>query len=227
MQLTYYGQSCFVVEVNKKKILFDPFIQPNPHAKHINTDEIKADYIFLSHGHGDHVADAISIAKHTGATCVGAAEVASWFEKNGIKKVHPLNHGGPIKFDFGEVRAVNAVHSSSFPDGSYAGNPLGFVITSTEGDFYYAGDTALTMDMQLIPRWANLDFAVLPIGGNYTMDVADAIVAAEFINCNTIVGVHYNTFDIIKIDTSKAMADFKAAGKTLLLPGIGETIEVG
>jgi len=226
MQLTYYGQSCFVVEVNKKKILFDPFIQPNPHAKHINTDEIKADYIFLSHGHGDHVADAIAIAKRTDATGVGAAEVAGWFEKNGIKKVHPLNHGGPVKFDFGEVRAVNAVHSSSFPDGSYAGNPLGFVITSTEGNFYYAGDTALTMDMQLIPRWAKLNFAVLPIGGNYTMDVADAIVAAEFINCNTIVGVHYNTFDIIKIDTEKALADFKAAGKTLVLPEIGETIEV-
>ena len=226
MQLTYYGQSCFMVEVNKKKILFDPFIQPNPHAKHINADEIKTDYIFLSHGHGDHVADAIAIAKRTHATGVGAAEVAGWLEKNGIKKVHPLNHGGPVKFDFGEVRAVNAVHSSSFPDGSYAGNPLGFVITSTEGNFYYAGDTALTMDMQLIPRWAKLNFAVLPIGGNYTMDVADAIVAAEFINCNTIVGVHYNTFDIIKIDTEKALADFKAAGKTLVLPEIGETIEV-
>jgi len=226
MKLTYYGQSCFLVEVNKRRILFDPFIEHNPHAKHIDADEIKADYIFLSHGHGDHVADAIRIAKNTGATCVGAAEVAHWFEKNGIKKVHPLNHGGPVKFDFGEVRAVNAVHSSSFPDGSYAGNPLGFVITSTEGNFYYAGDTALTMDMQLIPRWAKLNFAVLPIGGNYTMDVADAIVAAEFVNCDTITGVHYNTFDIIKIDIEKALADFKTAGKTLLLPGIGETIHI-
>jgi L-ascorbate metabolism protein UlaG (beta-lactamase superfamily) len=226
MQLTYFGQSCFLVEVNRKRILFDPFIKPNPHAKHINVGEIKADYIFLSHGHGDHVADAIEIAKQTGATCVGAAEVAGWFGKNGIQKVHPLNHGGPISFDFGTARAVNAIHSSSFPDGSYAGNPLGFVITSPEGNFYYAGDTALTMDMQLIPRWAKLDFAVLPIGGNFTMDVADAIVAAEFINCNTIVGVHYNTFDIIKIDTEKAVADFKAAGKTLLLPAIGEMIEV-
>src|SRR5262249_11872026 len=137
-----------------------------------------------------------------------------------------LNHGGPVKIDFGKVRAVNAVHSSSFSDGSYAGNPLGFVINSTEGNFFYAGDTALTMDMQLISRWAEVNFAVLPIGGNYTMDVADAIVAAEFINSHTIVGVHYNTFDIIKIDTEKALADFKAAGKTLLLPKIGETIEI-
>jgi L-ascorbate metabolism protein UlaG (beta-lactamase superfamily) len=215
-----------MVNVNDKKILFDPFITPNPHAKHINVDEIKPEYIFLSHGHGDHVADAIAIAKKSGATCVGAAEVAGWLGKNGIEKVHPLNHGGPIDFDFGTVRAVNATHSSSFPDGSYAGNPLGFVFVTDAGNFYYAGDTALAMDMQLIPRWAKLDFAVLPIGGNYTMDVADAIIAAEFINCNTIVGVHYNTFDIIKIDTNKAVEDFKAAGRTLLLPAIGETIDV-
>jgi L-ascorbate metabolism protein UlaG (beta-lactamase superfamily) len=215
-----------MVNVNGKKILFDPFITPNPYAKHINVDEIQPDYIFLSHGHGDHVADAVAIAKETGATSVAAAEVAGWLGKNGIEKVHPLNHGGPIAFDFGKVRAVNATHSSSFPDGSYAGNPLGFVFTTDAGNFYYAGDTALTMDMQLIPRWAKLDFAVLPIGGNYTMDVADAIIAAEFINCSTIVGVHYDTFDIIKIDKGKAVEDFKAAGKTLLLPAIGETIDV-
>ncbi len=227
MRLTYYGQSCFMVHVSDKKILFDPFISPNPNAKHINIDEIKPDYIFLSHGHGDHVADAVAIAKKSGAACVGAAEVAGWLNKNGVEKVHPLNHGGPVAFDFGKARAVNATHSSSFPDGSYAGNPLGFVFTTDAGNFYYAGDTGLTMDMQLIPRWAKLDFAVLPIGGNYTMDVADAIIAAEFINCNTIVGVHYNTFDIIKIDTDKALADFRAAGKTLLLPGIGEEIEIG
>ena len=226
MKLTYYGQACFLVEINNKKILFDPFIKPNPHAKHIAADTIETDYIFLSHGHGVHVADAIEIAKRTGATCVGAAEVAGWFGKNGIKKVHALNHGGPVSFDFGNVRAVNAIHSSSFPDGSYAGNPLGFVVTSTEENFYYSGDTALTMDMQLIPRWAKLDFSVMPIGGNYTMDVADAITAADFVKCNTVVGVHYNTFEIIEIDTEKAVADFKAAGKTLLLPAIGETITI-
>jgi L-ascorbate metabolism protein UlaG (beta-lactamase superfamily) len=226
MKFTYYGQACFLVEINEKKILFDPFIRHNPLAKHINIDEIKADYIFLSHGHGDHVADAIEIAKRTKATCVGSAEVAGWFEKNGIEKTHPLNQGGPVKFDFGSARGVNAIHSSSFPDGSYAGNPLGFVFTTTKGNFYFAGDTALTMDMQLIPRWAKLDFSVMPIGGNYTMDHSDAIIAADFVQCNKVVGVHYNTFDPIKIDTAKAVADFKAAGKTLLLPKIGETIEV-
>ncbi|MFT4153798.1 metal-dependent hydrolase [Parafilimonas sp.] len=226
MNLTYYGQSCFSVEVNGKKLLFDPFITYNPLAKHINKKEIKADYIFLSHGHTDHFADALELALQTGATCVAAAEIADWLGCKGIEKVHPLNHGGPISFDFGKVRAVNAIHSSSFPDGGYAGNPLGFVFNTAEGDFYYSGDTALTMDMQLIPHWAKLKFAVLPIGGNFTMDVADAIVASDFINCNKIVGVHYNTFDLIKIDKEQAAADFKAAGKTLLLPAIGETIEV-
>ena len=226
MNLMYYGQSCFSVEVSGKKLLFDPFITYNPLAKDINKREIKADYIFLSHGHTDHFADAFELAQQTGATCVAAAEIADWFGNKGIEKVHPLNHGGPVSFDFGKVRAVNAIHSSSFPDGSYAGNPLGFVFNTSEGDFYYSGDTALTMDMQLIPRWAKLKFAVLPIGGNFTMDVTDAIAASDFINCNNIVGVHYNTFDLIKIDKEKAVEEFKAAGKNLLLPAIGETIEV-
>ena len=226
MQFTYYGQAGFSVVIKGKTILFDPFITHNPLAKNIDIKSIKADYLFISHGHSDHTADAIKIAKQTDAMCVGAAEIGDWFMKKGIKKVHPINPGGPIKFDFGSVRGVTAVHSSSFDDGSYAGNPLGFVFTSDDGNFYFAGDTALTLDMQLIPRFAKLNFAVLPIGGNYTMDASDAIIAADFIQCNTIVGVHYNTFDAIKIDTKKAVADFKAAGKTLLLPAVGETIDV-
>ncbi len=226
MEFTCYGQSCFSVVIKGKIILFDPFITHNPLAKNIDIKAIKADYLFISHGHGDHVADAITLAKQTDAMCVGAPEIADWFEKKGIKKVHPFNHGAPVAFDFGKVRAVNAVHSSSFNDGTYAGNPLGFVFTTDEGNFYFAGDTGLTLDMQLIPRFAKLNFAVLPIGGNYTMDASDAIIASEFIQCNTIIGVHYNTFDLIKIDTKKAVADFKAAGKNLLLPAIGETIDV-
>jgi L-ascorbate metabolism protein UlaG (beta-lactamase superfamily) len=121
---------------------------------------------------------------------------------------------------------VNAIHSSSFGDGSYAGNPMGFVFTTPEGNFYWAGDTALTMDMQLIPLWAKLDFSVLPIGGNFTMDTSDAIHAADFVQCSKVVGVHYNTWPVISIDTDIAKADFAAAGKTLLLPGVGETIEL-
>lgn len=226
MKFTYYGQSCFIVEVQQKKLLFDPFIKHNPLAKNINIKNIEADFLLLSHGHGDHTADAVELAKQTGAMCIANAEVADWLGSNGIKKVHPINQGGPVKFDFGTVRGVNAIHSSSFNDGTYAGNPIGFVIKTDEGNFYFAGDTSVTLDMQLIPRFAKLDFAVLPIGGNYTMDPDDAIIAADFIQCKTIIGVHYNTFDLIKIDKEKAKKDFEAAGLKLLLPDIGETIEV-
>lgn len=226
MKLTFYGHATFAVETAGKTILFDPYITPNPAAKNIDIHSLKADYIFLSHGHGDHIADAVAIAKNTGAHCVAAAELAGWLGKQGIEKVHAMNHGGPMSFDFGTARGVNAVHSSSLPDGTYAGNPLGFVFKTNDGNFYFAGDTGLTLDMQLIPMWAKLDFAVLPIGGNFTMDADDAVKAAGFVQCDKIVGVHYNTFPPIQIDTEKAQQAFKAEGKTLLLPAIGETIDV-
>lgn len=226
MDFTYLGQSGFSVTIQGKKLIFDPFIQNNPLAGHINIDAIKADYILVSHGHSDHIADVAPIANRTGAKVISSPEVCGWLSAQGVINLYELNHGGPVAFDFGKVRAVNAVHSSSLPDGSYGGNPMGFVITSEEVNFYFSGDTALTMDMQLIPGFAELNFAVLPVGGNYTMDVADAIVASDFIKCNNIVGVHYNTFDIIKIDTEKALSDFTGAGKTLWLPEVGETIEI-
>ncbi|HEV2354931.1 MAG TPA: metal-dependent hydrolase [Puia sp.] len=226
MKFTYYGHASFAVSVNGKMLLFDPFFTGNPGAKNVDVNKIKPDYIFITHGHGDHTGDVVSIAKKSGATCVAAAEIAGWLGKQGIEKVHPINHGGPIPFDFGKARAVNAIHSSSLSDGSYAGNPLGYVITTPSGDFYVAGDTALTMDMQLIPLWGKIAFSVMPIGGNYTMDVADAIHAADFVKCDTVVGIHYNTWPIIAIDMEKAKAEFKAAGKKLLLPAAGETVEV-
>jgi L-ascorbate metabolism protein UlaG (beta-lactamase superfamily) len=226
MKFTYYGQSCFLIEVNGKKILFDPFITGNPLAANISADSIEADYIFVSHGHGDHVADLVSIAKRTNAKVVCAAEIEHWLNKQGLYNVLSMNHGSYISFDFGKARGVNAVHSAALPDGSNGGNPMGFVFSTSEGDFYFAGDTALTMDMQLIPLWATLSFAVLPIGGHFTMDAADAILASDFIKCNKVVGVHYDTFGYIKIDKEKAKADFTAAGKTLLLPAIGETIDI-
>jgi L-ascorbate metabolism protein UlaG (beta-lactamase superfamily) len=226
MKLTFYGHASFSIEVNGKTLLFDPFFSGNPAAKNVAIDKIKADYIFITHGHADHTGDVVAIAKKTGATCVAAAEIAGWLGKNGVEKAHPVNHGGPVGFDFGKARAVNAIHSSSLSDGSYGGNPLGYVFTTSAGNFYVAGDTALTMDMQLIPLWAKLDFSVMPIGGNYTMDVADAIHAADFVKCDKVVGTHYNTWPIIAIDMERAKADFKTAGKKLLLPGPGETIEL-
>jgi L-ascorbate metabolism protein UlaG (beta-lactamase superfamily) len=226
MKLTYYGHSCFAVEIKGKKILFDPFITYNELAKDVKPEEIEADYIFLSHGHADHIADCVSIAKRTGCKVVANWEVHEWLNKQGVSNTHPMNTGGKWNFDFGTAKCVAAQHSSSLPDGSYGGNPMGFIFMSTEGNFYYSGDTALTLDMQLVPAWAKLDFAVLPIGDNFTMDVADAVRAADFIDCKTIVGVHYNTFGFIKINEAEAKETFSASGKKLLLPAITETIDI-
>jgi L-ascorbate metabolism protein UlaG (beta-lactamase superfamily) len=225
MELTYYGQSCFSVTMAGKRILFDPFITPNPLAKHIKLEDIKADYILLSHGHSDHVTDCVAVARQNDATVVGAFEVVNWINKQGVDKYHPMNTGGKWEFEWGTVKCTNAIHSSAMPDGSYGANPMGFVVTG-EKAFYYSGDTALTMDMQLVPRWAQLDFAVLPIGDNFTMGYDDAIIAAELIQCRTIIGVHYDTFGYINIDHEKVKGAFAKAGLNLLLPGIGESIDL-
>ncbi len=193
-------------------------------AKHIDINTIEADYILLSHGHADHVGDVESIANRTGAMIIAAYEVASWFGAKGIKNYHPMNTGGKRSFDFGEVKCVSAIHSSSMPDGSYGGNPMGFIILNDEQNFYYSGDTALTLDMQLIPLFAEMDFAVLPIGDNFTMGIEDAVQAAKMVQTNTVIGVHYDTFGYIKIDHQKAVGLFKDHELDLRLPAIGETI---
>ncbi|MEP7320524.1 MAG: metal-dependent hydrolase [Saprospiraceae bacterium] len=225
MEFTYYGHSCFKILLNGKHILFDPFISGNELAKHIDISTIKADYILLSHGHSDHTLDAISIAKANDATIVASYEIAVWAGNQGTK-YHPMNTGGRWDFDFGSVKCVHAVHSSVLPDGTYGGNPMGFIISSNHESFYYSGDTALTMDMQLIPKFKKLKFAILSIGDNFTMGIEDSIEAAKMIECNTVIGVHYDTFGYIKIDRQAAIDRFIEAGITLHLPAIGETIEI-
>ena len=226
MKITYYGHSCFSVVAGGKHILFDPFISGNELAKDINIDNIKADYIFVSHGHFDHMLDAVAIAKRTGAMIVGIWELYIYFTKEGVENVHPLNPGGKVTFDFGTVKAVSAQHSSSLPDGSYAGVASGFVLKTADGNFYYSGDAGLSLDMTLIPKWADLDFAVFPIGDVLTMGVEDAIEAANFVKTSKVVGVHYDTFGFIKLDKAEAIQEFKNAGLTLHLPEIGETIDI-
>jgi len=226
MKLTYYGHACFAVDAGGTTLLFDPFITPNPLAQQIDLSQVKADFIFVSHGHGDHVADLVAVAKQTGAAVIAPFEVGSWFEKKGLPKVQAMNHGGTAKLAFGRVKLTAAVHSSSMPDGSYGGNPCGFVVETGHGSFYYSGDTALTLDMTLIGESSKLDFAVLPIGDFYTMGIEDAVRSAEMVGVSKIVGVHYDTFPPIKLDHAAALRCAASSGKELLLPKIGETIEI-
>jgi L-ascorbate metabolism protein UlaG (beta-lactamase superfamily) len=226
MKFTYYGHACFAVEAGGKTLLFDPFITPNPLAEKIDAKKIAADFILISHGHSDHVADVVDIAKRTGATIIAPFEVGSWFENKGVENVQAMNHGGAARTSFGRVKLTAAIHSSSMPDGSYGGNPAGFLIETNDGNLYYSGDTALTSDMKLIREQTSLRFAVLPIGDFFTMGIDDALRAAEFVGTTKIVGVHYDTFPPIKIDRAAAIKAAQAAGIELLLPKIGQTIDI-
>src|SRR5215471_15675593 len=226
MKVTYYGHSCFSVQLANRTLLFDPFITGNELAKNIDPNKIPADYILISHGHSDHLGDAATIAKRTGATIISNYELTVWFSKQGLQKSHPLNHGGGHRFDFGRVKFVNAVHSSSLPDGTYGGNPGGFVVEAAEGSFYYSGDTALTMDMKLIGESTKLHFAALCLGDNFTMDLDDAVKAAEFVQCREILGLHFDTFPPIKIDHQAALDKFKSHGLHLHLMRPGEGHEL-
>ena len=226
MKITYFGHSCFQVEVNDKKILFDPFILGNPLASNIDIQSINPDYILVSHGHLDHIADLELIAKQSNALVICNWEIYKWLNKKGITKVHPMNIGGKWMCDFGKVKCVLAVHSSSLPDGTYGGAAMGFIIETDKGNFYYSGDTALTYDMKLIGEFRKLSFALLPIGDNVTMGVDNAVIASDFIKCKTIIGLHYNTFDDIKIDKEDAYKKFEYRGKKLILIEIGNTIEL-
>jgi L-ascorbate metabolism protein UlaG (beta-lactamase superfamily) len=225
MKITWYGHSCFGVEIKGRKLLFDPFITHNPEAAHIDINSIPADFILQSHGHIDHIADTVAIAKRTNATVVGAYEITEWLKKQGVEKTHPMNTGGKWLFDFGKVKCVVAVHSSCLPDGTYGGAPMGFVVESEEGNFYFAGDTALTYDMKLIGDYRRIDFAFLPIGDNFTMGVDNAIIASDFVKCDIILGMHYDTWGYIKINHNEAKTKFARAGKELVLMNIGETVE--
>ena len=226
MKITYYGQSCFGIKIGKFNLLVDPFITGNDLAKDkINIDKLKADFILLTHAHQDHTLDAEAIAKNTDAVIVSNFEIANHYEEKGIE-VHPMNHGGSWDFEFGRLKYVNAVHSSSFPDGKYGGQPGGFVIEGEHKNIYLAGDTALTMDMKLIAQQTSLDLAILPIGDNFTMGIEDAIIASDFVECDKVLGCHYDTFGYIEIDHEKAKRRFYEEGKDLMLLEIGEPLEV-
>lgn len=226
MEITFLGHSSLQIKVGGKLLLVDPFISGNEKAMGIvDINDLSPDYILVTHAHQDHILDVEEIAKRSKAVVISNFEIATHYENKGIS-MHPMNHGGNWSFDFGDLKFVNAIHTSSFPDGSYGGQPGGFVLTSGKKQVYIAGDTALTMDMKLIPMFATLDLAILPIGDNFTMGINDAVIAADFVDCNKILGYHFDTFGFIEIDHQKAKQTFADAGKELVLLKIGEKLEV-
>lgn len=200
IQLTWLGHSAFAFKIGTYNLLVDPFLTGNPLAA-ADPGQIPADFILLSHGHGDHIGDAPAIAKRTGATVVANNEIGKWFRsKHGIEKVHTLNPGGGVKLPFGRVELTIAHHSSSLPDGSYGGEPNGILIFTDEGKtIYHAGDTNAFLDMQLIGEHG-LDLAILPIGDYFTMGIEGSLKAIEMLKPKCVIPMHYNTFDPIAQD---------------------------
>lgn len=225
MKVTWYGHSCVGVSTGAHHILIDPFISGNAKAAHIDINAIPCTHLLITHGHADHVGDAVTIAKRTGAVLVSNYEVGNWFTKQGVERTVGMNVGGSAEIEGLRVKYTIAHHSSQLPDGTYGGNPGGFVVTAAEGAFHHAGDTALTLDMQLLKRHA-LKFACLPIGDHFTMGPADAAEAAALMGAKKVLGLHYDTFPPIAIDHAAAKRAFQEAGAELLLPAIGETITI-
>jgi L-ascorbate metabolism protein UlaG (beta-lactamase superfamily) len=196
--LTWYGHSAFLVKVDKARVLIDPFLSGNPLSP-VKPNEIEADFILVSHGHSDHLGDAVEIAKRTGATIISNSEICGWLRAKGIK-THAQHLGGGFEYLFGYLKLTMATHGSQLPDGAYGGNPAGFLLTTQFSDrLYFAGDTGLFGDMKLIGE-EGLDVAILPIGDNYTMGPADALRAVKLLQPQLVIPMHYNTFDLIQQD---------------------------
>jgi L-ascorbate metabolism protein UlaG (beta-lactamase superfamily) len=187
------------MDVDGYKLLVDPYFADNPVAS-ITADQAEADFILISHGHGDHTGDALQIAKRTGATLISNFEIVNWFEEKGVKKVHPQHLGGGFKYPFGYLKLTLALHGSAMPDGSYGGNPAGFLLTTNDGKkIYLACDTGLFGDMRLIGE-EGIDLAVLPIGDNFTMGQKDALRAVKLIQPKHVIPVHFDTWELIVQD---------------------------
>ena len=226
MKITYLGHACLSIETRDKTLLVDPFITGNELAKSIDINTLQADYILITPAHEDHILDVEVIAKRTGAKIVSNYEIVTYFGAKGIEG-HPMNPGGKWQFDFGTLYFTNAIHSSSFPDGTYGGQPGGFVLETHHHRLYIAGDTALSYDMRLIPEViGELDLVVLPVGDNFTMGLRDSIKASTFLNCNKVLGYHYDTFGYIKIDHREAYGRYAEARKELTLLPIGGNLKI-
>lgn len=222
-KLTFLGHSAFLVEGSKHTLIIDPFLTGNPLAK-TRAADVKCDYVLLTHAHGDHLGDAIDIAKNNDATIISTYELAGYCESQGTK-AHPMHIGGGCNFPFGRIKLTIAHHGNSTPDGAYMGEPSGILITMDEKTFYHAGDTGLFLDMQLIGEMNKIHLAALPIGDNFTMGIDDAVRAAEFLRAKMYVPMHYNTFPVIEADPVEFTTKLSKQGFKGKVLEVNETIE--
>ncbi|WP_185863035.1 metal-dependent hydrolase [Blattabacterium cuenoti] len=228
MKITFFSHSTCIIEIHEKYLLIDPFFSENPVFKNMNflRSIQKIDYILLTHAHYDHVCDVELFShKFNNVLVISNYEISNYFNKKGIK-TYGINYGSFISFPFGKLKYIWAAHSSVFNDGTYGGNPGGFLLHTDEGNLYISGDTSVIYEMNLIPSFGKLDLSILPIGGKYTMDIEEAIIASDFLKSEKILGVHYDTFEDIRIDKKQAKRKFFEKGKELILLEKGDTLYV-
>ena len=222
-KLTYFSHAAWMIETNGTAILIDPFLDDNPTSP-VKSKDVKADYIIITHAHGDHIGDSIPIAKANDAMIITNFEIANWCGEQGVT-VHPLHIGGAHDFPFGKVKLTQAFHGSSFPDGSYGGMPAGVLITVEGKTVFHSGDTGLFSDMKLIGEMNPIDVAMIPIGDNFTMGLDDAVKAVEFLNPKKVIPMHYKTFDVIDVDPNEFVLRVKNQGIEALVLEYGGSIE--
>ena len=222
-KLTYFSHAAWMIETNGTTILIDPFLDDNPTSP-VKSKDVKADYIIITHAHGDHIGDSIPIAKANDAMIITNFEIANWCGEQGVT-VHPLHIGGAHDFPFGKVKLTQAFHGSSFPDGSYGGMPAGVLVTVEGKTVFHSGDTGLFSDMKLIGEMNPIDVAMIPIGDNFTMGLDDAVKAVEFLNPKKVIPMHYKTFDVIDVDPNEFVLRVKNQGIEALVLEYGGSIE--
>lgn len=225
MKLKYFSHSAFQIKTrNRKTILIDPFLDNNPNSP-VKSKDVCSDYIILTHAHGDHIGDSFSIAQRCSSTFICVNELANYCAAKGFK-AHNMHIGGGYNFEFGRVKFTIAHHGSQTPDGQYAGEPAGVILSIDGKNLYHTGDTGLFYDMKLIGEMNRIDFMLLPIGDNFTMGIEDAVKAAELVNPETVIPMHYNTFPQIKADPEEFKKKVEAKGIKCIVMDYGEEIEL-